>query len=467
MERTDVAIVGAGLAGLGLAARLRQTGHDSFVVLDRADEVGGTWRANTYPGVCCDIPSHLYSFSWAPNPDWTRRYPAQPEILRYIRRLVAEQGLREHLRLNTDVTGARFDAATARWRIRTAGGTELEAKVLIPACGQLSVPHVPRFEGLEEFGGERWHSAGWNHDFDLYGKRVAVIGSGASAIQIVPAIADRTARLHVFQRTPPWVIRRADRPYTRAERRMFAAVPAVRRAYRSWLFWRQEAFLLAFRPGSAAARAFTRSARWRMESQVSDPDLRRELLPHYPIGCKRVLISDDYYPVFSKPGVELVTEGIDRFVPEGIRTRDGRVRELDAVVFATGFKTQSLVAPMRIEGPDGRSLEDRWADGPQAHLGLTVAGMPNLFILYGPNTNLGHNSIIFMLEAQIEHVLGRLDAMRRRGADTIAVRPEVMERFNAELQEELRHSIWNAGCTNWYKTDEGRITLNWSGPASA
>ena len=466
MERADVAIVGAGFGGLGLGARLRESGRRSFTILEADKGLGGTWRANTYPGLACDVPSHLYSYSFAPRPGWTRRYPAQAEILSYLEEFADERGLRQHLRLNTQVAGARYDAEDQRWRIHLHEGEEISARLLVTACGQLRVPHVPPFKGLEDFEGEWWHSARWPDAFDPRGKRVAVIGSGATAIQIVPALAPQCGHMHVFQRTPPWIIPRHDRPYLGLERRLFAAAPPVRRAYRSLLFLRQESFLLGFKPDSAMAKVLTRYARWRLESQVEDPVLRHRLLPTYPIGCKRVLVSDDYYPALTRPNVDLVTAGIHSFTPRGIRTRDGEEIELDAVVFATGFDSQALVAPMRIEGAGGRSLDEAWAGGPVAHLGLTVPGFPNLFLLYGPNTNLGHNSIIFMLEAQMAHVLGCLEELDRRGAQRIEVRPEALERFDRDTQERLQSSVFTQGCTSWYKHSTGRVTNNWPGFAT-
>lgn len=324
---------------------------------------------------------------------------------------------------------------------------------------------MPAFKGLEDFEGRWWHSARWDHSFEPRGRRMAVIGSGATAIQIVPELAKECRELHVFQRTPPWIIPRHDRPYLRLERRLFAAAPALRRAYRSLLFARQESLFPCLQPDSLAARAFTRYARWRLESQVDDPRLREALTPSYPIGCKRVLVSDDYYPALTRPDIQLVTAGIDSFTPKGIRTRDGNEIELDAVVFATGFDSQALIAPMRVDGRDGRTLDEEWAEGPRAHLGLTVPGFPNLFLLYGPNTNLGHNSIIFMIEAQIAHVLGCLDELERRGAQRIEVRRDVLERFDREMQERLSESIFNQGCSNWYKTATGRVVNNWPGSA--
>jgi cation diffusion facilitator CzcD-associated flavoprotein CzcO len=464
MRQVDIAIVGAGVAGLGLGSRLKAAGLESFAILERDEGPGGTWRANTYPGVACDVPSHLYSFSFAPNPGWTRRYPGQEEILRYLGRVADEHGLRPHIQAGTEVLGARFDGEARRWRIETSRG-ELEARVLVTACGQLSVPQIPAFEGLGEFRGELWHSARWNHEADLRGKRVAVIGSGATAIQAVPELAKVARRVYVMQRTPPWIIPRKDRAYTRLERWAFAHLEPVRRLHRAWIYWRLESLAAVLRRGSAAGRMFAAMARRHLERQVPNTALRQRLTPTYPIGCKRILISDDYYPALQRDNVELVTERIERFLPGGLRTADGIEREVDAVIFCTGFDSQALVAPMRVEGPDGTTLDQVWAQGPRAHLGITVAGLPNLFLLYGPNTNLGHNSIIFMIECQIAYIVRALEDMRRRGLEAVAVRPEAMEASDAELQERLAGSVWGAGCDSWYKTADGRITNNWAGPA--
>lgn len=467
MERVDVAIVGAGIAGLGFGDRLRAAGRDSFVILERAGRPGGTWLENTYPGAACDIPSHLYSYSFAANPRWSRKFPGQPEILRYLDGFAAAHGLTEHLRLGREITGARFDAGRGVWRIEAATGELFEARALVPACGQLSIPQVPDFAGLEDFRGPTWHSARWDHAVDLRGKRVAVVGSGASAVQVIPEVAKVARELRVFQRTPAWLIPRGDRRYTRMERSAFARWPAFRRLNRWIMYWSRESLLLGFRPGTRFARTVTAVARGHLRRQVRDPALRAKLTPDFPIGCKRILLSDDYYPALQQPGVELATQRIDRFVGEGIRTGDGRVHELDAVIFATGFDSQALVAPMRVEGPDGRTLDDVWSGGPCAHRGITVAGMPNLFLLYGPNTNLGHNSIVFMLECQFTYILQAVEQVLGREARTLEVREDAMDRFNARLQDELRDSVWNAGCHNWYKADSGRIVNNWAGPAIA
>jgi len=363
METVDVAIVGAGFGGIGLGVRLGQSGYDSFAVFDRDEGPGGTWRANTYPGLSCDIPSHLYSFSFAPNPDWTHRYSPQEEILAYLERLVDEHGLRERLRPRTEVRSARFDSDARRWRVDTTAG-EVEARVLVAACGQLSNPYVPRFAGLEDFEGPYWHSSRWDHDFDLRGKRVAVVGTGATSIQIVPALAGVAGRLDVFQRSAPYVVPRGDRAYTRAERRALRRFDLLRRLYRAKTFLRQESFIFGFSPGSPLHKPLTRWAQNHFEEQVTDPELRARLTPDYAIGCKRVLISDDYYPAMQRPDVELVSEPIDRFVPEGIRLRDGSVRELDAVVFATGFANAGAGGP------------DAGRGGGRPHARRAVGGRP-------------------------------------------------------------------------------------------
>jgi cation diffusion facilitator CzcD-associated flavoprotein CzcO len=465
MEQVDIAIVGAGFGGVGLGVRLQQAGFRDFAIFDRDEGAGGTWRANTYPGLACDIPSHLYSFSFAPNPGWSHRYSPRDEILAYLDGLVDEHGLRDRLRSRTEVEEARFDGNTRRWRIHTSRG-EVDARVLVTACGQLSNPYIPQFQGLDDFQGRHWHSARWDHDFDPRGKRIGVIGTGATSIQIVPALAGVAGRLDVFQRSAPYVVPRNDRPYTRAERRAMQHIDLVRRLYRAKHYWRQESFILSFNPRSPLNKPLTRWAMGHLDDQIEDPDLRARLTPDYPIGCKRVLISDDYYPAMQRPDVELVDDAIDRFVPEGIRMRDGSVRELDAVVFATGFAAQELVAPMRIENANGRTLDDLWEGGPRAHLGMTVAGLPNLFLVYGPNTNLGHNSVLFMMECQFNYIVECLDTLRRRGLETIEVRPEAMEEFDANVQQRLRDTVWAGGCTSWYKSDDGRIVNNWIGSAT-
>lgn len=460
-----VAIVGAGFGGIGLAIRLRQAGIDSFTILEKADGVGGVWRDNTYPGLTCDIPSHLYSFSFEPKHDWTRRFPPRAEILGYLEGCVRKHGLEGHLQLGTAVASADFDEGSAVWRIRTEAGDEIEAEVLVTATGQLSRPAYPEIQGLDDFDGPMFHSGRWDDGAELHGKRVAVIGTGASAIQLVPEIAPRVGHLDVYQRSAPWVIPKPDRPYSAREQRLYERLPFVQSLSRAWDFAVYELLVKAIHV--RLLRRFFESARRReLERDVGDPSLRARLIPDYPIGCKRILLSDEWYSTLQRPNVEVIGERIARVGAGSIVTSDGSEREVDAIVLATGFRATEMIAPMRVTGLAGRDLNEAWRDGPEAYLGLTVSGFPNLFILYGPNTNLGVGSILYMLESQIAYVLDAVRTLDLARARWIDVRPEVQRAFNAELQKRLAGSVWEAGCSNWYRTESGRITNNWPGLSS-
>jgi cation diffusion facilitator CzcD-associated flavoprotein CzcO/acetyl esterase/lipase len=454
-----VAVVGAGFGGIGLGMALRAAGWTDpgeLTILDRADGVGGVWRANTYPGAACDVPSHLYAFAGAPGSQWSRRFAPQQDILRYLQRLTREHGLSEHLRLHTEVTEARWDEARSVWRLSLAGGDSLECDVLVPACGQLSRPARPAIRGLDRFSGPVFHSAEWNHDVDLTGKRVAVIGTGASAIQFVPAIADQVAALTVFQRSAPHVIPKPDRGYGRRLR-----LPGSRIAGRA--FWTAffETGALGLTSVRAAALPFRLASVALRRSQVPDPALRARLTPDHPIGCKRILISSDYYPTLSRPHVELVTAPIAEVTATGVRTADGDEYPADVIILGTGFATTDFLAPMKVFGAGGRELSEQWRDGASAHLGMAVPGFPNLFLLYGPNTNLGSGSIVRMLECQIGYVRQAVELLRS-GVRTLVVRPGVAARFDAEIQQRLARSVWT-GCRSWYRTASGRIVNNWPG----
>lgn len=462
-----IAILGAGVGGLCMGIRLRRAGITSFTIFEKSRDVGGTWLDNTYPGAGCDVPSHLYSFSFEPNPWWSRRYSLQPEILAYLRHCARKYGIYPHVRFGTEIAGARFDEAAARWELRTTAGETVTADVIVSALGQLNRPAYPRIPGLETFGGTTFHSARWNHAYDLTGKRVAVIGTGASAIQFIPQIAPRVARLHVFQRSPNWIIPRNDYAYSERAKRLFAHVPLLQRLYRLLIYLQLEKNILAFSRNALLGRLIRRAALAYLESQVRDPDLRRRLTPDYPVGCKRILIADDFYPVFERPNVELVTDPIDHVTADGIVTADGRTRPVDAIIFATGFEATRFLAPLRIEGRNGAVLEDVWHDGAEAHLGVCVAGFPNLFLLYGPNTNLGHNSIIFMIECQVAYVLQCIRRLADAGPGWLEVRPEAQARYNAEIQRRLEGTVWTTSCGNWYKTASGRVTNNWPGSTLA
>lgn len=458
-----IAIIGTGFSGLGMAIRLKQAGIEDFVLLERADDVGGTWRDNTYPGCQCDVPSHLYSFSFAPNPDWSRTYSRQPEIWDYLRDCAGRYGIGPHIRFGHEVLDATWDEDALHWRIETSQGP-LTAEVLVSGVGALSEPSVPAIPGLDGFDGAIFHSAAWDHDHDLAGERVAVIGTGASAIQIVPRISERVGHLDVFQRTPPWILPHTDRPFTRTERRLFRALPWLRRLLRAGIYGAREALVVGFAVDRRFMRPLERMARAHLRRQVPDPELRRALRPSYRIGCKRILVSNDYYPALMRPNVDLVMAGIREVRPRSIVTADGAEREVDAIVLATGFHVTDMPAATRTRGRAGRTLDDVWQGSPAAYLGTTIAGFPNLFMLLGPNTGLGHTSVVYMIEAQIEHALDCLKAMDRRGAATIEVRPEVQAAFNAEVQERMRGSVWTAGgCASWYLDRTGRNTTLWPG----
>ena len=458
-----VAIVGAGFGGIGLGIKLRQAGIESFTIFEKAGGVGGVWRDNSYPGLTCDVPSHLYQFSFEPNHDWTRRFPQRDEILAYLERVTDKYGLRDHMRFGTEVASADFDDEHGHWLVRLAGGEEVEADVLVTATGQLSRPSFPSIPGLDDFKGDLFHSARWNHRCDLTGKRVAAIGTGASAVQYVPEIAKQVERLHLYQRTPGWVIPKPDRPYRPREKWLFNHVPLIPAISRRLTFIRFELFTLAMTRAYWLLRIYEAGYKRRLAKEIPDPELREKLVPDYPMGCKRVLISNDYIPALARPNVEVVTDDVVAVTEHGVRSADGRERKVDAIVLGTGFQTNEFLAPMAIRGRAGRDLDEAWHDGAEAYLGLAISGFPNMFMLYGPNTNLGAGSIITMLESQIGYVVEAVGELRRTGARWMDVRGDVQDEFNREVQERLHDSVWNAGCNSWYRNEHGKVTNNWAG----
>jgi cyclohexanone monooxygenase len=456
-----VAILGAGFGGLGTAIRLAQRGDDDFLVLERAADVGGTWWANTYPGCQCDIPSHLYSFSFAPNPNWTRTYPKQPELRDYLRATAERFGVYDRVRFNTEVTGAAWDDAASRWRIETSNGT-YTADLLVAAPGPLSAPSIPDLPGIDSFAGTVFHTATWNHDHDLRGRRVAVVGTGASAIQVVPEIAQLVEHLDVVQRTPPWVVPHRDRPITRLERALYRALPPLQRLVRAGVYLSRELLVpgLVYRP--KILKAVEKVARKHIADQVPDPELRAKVTPDYTIGCKRILPSNKWYPALGRENVALVTDGIAEVTPTGYVTTDGTAHEVDTIIFATGFHVTDIPLAGIVTGKDDKKLADVWHRSPQAYRGTAIAGFPNLFLLVGPNVGLGHNSIVFMIEAQITYLLGALDQMRARGAGRVEVRPQALAAYNEHLQSKMGQTVWNTGgCASWYIDAEGRNTTIW------
>jgi cation diffusion facilitator CzcD-associated flavoprotein CzcO len=458
-----IGILGAGFSGIGMAIRLRQAGIEDFVVLERSDDVGGTWNDNTYPGCQCDIPSHLYSFSFALNPEWTRTYPLQQEIWAYLRRCVERFGVRDHIRLGTELTGADWDEEAGLWRLETSRGP-LSVEVLVAAPGALSQPSLPAIAGLESFRGRSFHSAQWDHDHDLTGRRVAVVGTGASAIQVVPRIQPLAESVEVFQRTPPWVMPHRDRPISRIERRIYRRFPQLQRLVRAWVYWSRELLVPGFVHYPGLLKGPERMARRHLEKQVPDPELRARLTPTYRIGCKRIVPSNEWYPALTKPNVQVVTEPIRELSPNGIVTADGTEHELDTVVFATGFQVTDIPLARLVRGRDGLLLSELWDGSPQAYMGASVAGFPNFMLLVGPNTGLGHNSLVFMIEAQIAYVLGALRAMEERAATRLEVKAEAQRAFNAKLQRRMQGTVWKTGgCASWYLDAHGKNTTLWPG----
>jgi len=462
-----IVIVGGGFAGIGMAIRLRRMGVDSFTIYEAGDTPGGTWRDNTYPGAACDVPSHLYSFSFEPNPTWSRTYGTQQEILAYLLHCARKYDVERFIRCRARVAAARFDDARGVWAVDVdLDGTRqtVEADLLIAASGPLSRPSMPDIPGLDRFAGTLFHSARWNHDYPLDGRRVGVIGTGASAIQFVPQIQPRVAHLSIFQRTAPWVLPRRDRAIAPRMQRLFARVPFVQRVVRSAIYWQLESRVPAFIVNPQLMQGSMKFAHDYLARKIADPALREKLTPDYLPGCKRLLLSSDYYPALAQPNVDLVTTAIREAVADGVVTADGVHRPLDAIVCGTGFRFNDADAPFTIVGERGADLGAAWRrDGPEAYLGTTIAGFPNLFLLAGPNTGLGHSSMIFMIEAQIRYVADCLRALRRNGARTMTVRADAQRAFNATLQRDLARTVWQSGCRSWYQTKSGRNTALWPG----
>lgn len=452
-------IVGAGFSGLCAGIQLRRLGITDFVILEKADRVGGTWRENTYPGAACDVPSHLYSYSFEPNPSWSRAYGGQAEILAYLEHCADKYGLRGHLKFGQKVDEARFDEATGSWHVRTSGGERIEARALMLGNGALHIPSLPDIPGLASFEGTTFHSAQWNHDYDLAGKRVAVIGTGASAIQFVPQIQPKVARLDVYQRTAPWVVPKRDRVMSSAERWLFEHVPATHWLRRTGLYWLMESRVVGFAYAPKVNEMIERIARRYIATQVKDPELRAKVTPSYRFGCKRVLISNDWYPALQQRNVDVITDPIEAITPRGVRTRTGIERPVDALILGTGFRVTEYLSSVKIVGAAGVELNDAWRSSLRNYLGITVSGFPNLFLLMGPNTGLGHNSMIFMIEAQSRYAANAVALMQDQNLASIDVRPSVEQAFKTELAARMKNTVWATGCQSWYQTPDGEVFL--------
>jgi cation diffusion facilitator CzcD-associated flavoprotein CzcO len=476
--RARYVIVGSGFAGLCMAIKLKQAGRDDFVILEKGDDVGGTWRENTYPGAACDIQSHLYSFSFELNPKWSRMFARQPEILDYLRHCVREYGLEDHLYFGVRFDGGEWDYAVREWRIKVGGsgvgsgmgsgarsgaGGEIRAGFVVLGMGPLHRPLLPDVPGIEEFTGPSWHSAEWRHDVDLTGKRVAVIGTGASAIQFLPRVARQAASVVLFQRTPAWILPKRDRHISGVTKALYRNVPGFQRAHRTLIYLTAESRAMGF-VNPKFMKLAEGVANAHRKRQIPDADLARRLKPDYTMGCKRVLVSNDYYPALARDHVTLVDQGVREIRENSVVAADGTAHEVDVIIYGTGFHVTDAFDTIDMRGPAGRSLRQDWAEGLSAYYGMTVTGFPNMFILVGPNSGLGHNSIVFMIEAQVEYLTKLLALTDSRGAATVAPTPEAQRRFNAGIQRALATQVWSAGgCQSWYLDEHGKNTTIWPG----
>ncbi len=459
----SILIIGAGFAGLGMALELRRHGIGNFTLLEKAADLGGVWRENTYPNAACDVPSPLYSWSFEPKSDWPRRFSHQRDIHEYMRAVADKHRIPEHIEFGVEVTDAEFDERAGVWRVTTADGATRTADILVPAVGQLSRPAVPQLPGIDSFTGAAFHSAQWDHGVDLTGKRVACIGTGASAIQYIPAIAPTVAHLTLFQRSAAWVLPKFDTEYSALHHALFKYVPPTRLAERFaiWSFF--EVLALALTDIPAIKKPVIAIADRHREQQVPDPELRAKLTPDYAAGCKRGLFSNEYFPALARPNVAVETTAIEAVTPTGIRTADGVEHEVDVIIYGTGFKGTEFLAPMNIYGLGGRKLADEWAaEGARAYLGMSVPHFPNMFMMYGPNTNVGSGSIIYMLEAQARYIRQAIGYLARRPGSFVSARPNVEQSWDDWLQHRLKDTPWNF-CSSWYRNASGRITNNWPG----
>ena len=461
-RQARVGIIGSGFAGLGMALRLRQTGQDDFIVLERGDAIGGTWRDNDYPGCACDVPSNLYSYSFAPNPNWTTTFAHQGEIRQYTEQVARDHDLHRSVHLNTFVQDATWNEDAKQWHVSTSQG-DYVFDVLVSATGPLSAPSIPDLPGLKDFDGPVFHSAEWDHSVDLNGKRVAVIGTGASAIQFVPELQKVVGELKLFQRTPPWLLPRPEFKTSAVRRALFRRFPALQRMGRAWLYWSKEFNVVGFTRYSNVMKAPEVLARMHLKRQIPDnPELREKLTPNFTIGCKRILLSSNYFPALNQPNVEVLSTGVSSIGKHSVIGSSGEEREVDAIVLGTGFHVTDLPIADHVRGVGGKSLTDAWEGSMQGYKGATVPGFPNFFFVLGPNTGLGHSSMIFMIEASVQYVIDALQQMDRGRLASVDVRPERYRRYNEGLQKRMKPTIWlNGGCASWYLDETGRNTTLW------
>ena len=460
----EVIVIGSGFAGLCMGIQLQEAGISNFVILEKDAVLGGTWRVNNYPGCACDVPSHLYSFSFAQNPDWSRKYPRQGELLAYTLKVVADYGLAKYLRLNTAILGADYDEAGGYWRVKTSQG-ELTTKSLVTGLGALNRPVYPKIKGLETFQGKTFHSAEWDHDYDLSGKRVAVIGTGASAIQFVPEIVPKVKHLSLFQRTPPWILPRPDRAINSVEKWLMRHFKPTQWLYRGTIYATHEFRALGFVVNPKLMKFPQAQALAHIKKQIpNNPVLREKLTPKYTFGCKRVLVMNDYYPALTQKHVAVVTDAAVEVRANSIISSAGVETPIDAIIYGTGFDVGSVLGPIKIRGIGGQDLGEKWQrEGTEAYLGMTVAGYPNFFMLTGPNTGLGHSSMVYMIESAVNYALAAIKTLRQQQLHSVEVKPEVQASYNVDLQNRLNKSVWQSGCQSWYLGANGKNHTLWPG----
>ena len=490
-QTAKIAIIGTGFSGLGMGIKLKEAGYDNFVILEQSDDVGGTWHENHYPGCACDVQSALYSFSFEQNPNWTRMFAQQKEIQAYLRSCAEKYDLMKHVRLNTHVAGARFDEKTQSWTVETCDSPKLwaymqdkglnpgdklnrkdkglpkfstfKADVVVSGMGGLSTPAYPNIKGIDTFTGKSFHSQDWDHDYDFKGKRVAVIGTGASAIQFVPEVAKDAAHLDLYQRTPPWIVPKPDREIRPLERMMFRKFPQTLNAFRQSIYWMLEARVLGFVGNPRILKIGELQARRHIRNQIKDKELRRKVTPDFHFGCKRVLISNNYYPALAQDNVDVLTDGIREVRGNMIVDNNGHEREVDCIIYGTGFKAQDPIPAGMVHGRGGQDLLDAWKDGAEAYKGSAIAGFPNFFMLMGPNTGLGHSSMVYMIESQIQYVLDALKKMDKHGWKSVEVKEDAQSQYNASIHAKLGDSVWQTGCKSWYVNENGKNTTLWPG----
>ncbi len=486
-----IAIIGTGFSGLGMAIKLKEAGYNDFVILEQSDDIGGTWHENHYPGCACDVQSALYCFSFEQNPNWTRMYARQDEIKAYLKYCAEKYGLIDHIRLNTHVAGARFDERRRRWNVETCSAPALwsymqekgmtagdrldrsdealpemqsfQADIVVSGMGGLSTPAYPAIDGLETFKGKQFHSQNWDHDYDFRGKRVAVIGTGASAIQFVPEVAKQVAHLDLYQRTPPWIVPKPDRTIRPLERALFKRFPQLLNAFRHYIYWAREAWVLGFVVNPRILKIGELRARRYIRNQIKDPVLRKKVTPDFRFGCKRVLFSNNYYTALAEDHVDVLTDGVREVRQNAIVDRNGEERPVDCIIYGTGFRAQDPIPSGMVYGRGGQDLLDAWKDGAEAYKDTAIAGFPNFFMLVGPNTALGHSSMIYMIESQIQYVLDALKEMERNGWQSVEVRDDSQSQYNAAIHVKLGDSVWQTGCKSWYMNENGKNTSLWPG----